>query len=125
MTATMTLNRQPHDNEIYSCGFRGAYLLPCDLLRTNKNESSGERCVSHHVSLITFLAKLLIPSFVEKKSVDRFPGTQTGHSFPGFQVTSHEISYDENEEPMVVPLQRISETNFLRCERNTSGEFLV
>ncbi|XP_003737041.1 uncharacterized protein LOC100908530 [Galendromus occidentalis] len=43
------------------------------------------------------------------------------------KVTSHEVSDDEDEDPIiVVPLQRISETNFFRFQRNpSSGEFLV
>lgn len=44
-----------------------------------------------------------------------------------FQVTSHEMSDDENEDPIiVVPLQRVNSTNFFRFQRNpASGEYLV
>ncbi|XP_022643435.1 uncharacterized protein LOC111242829 isoform X2 [Varroa destructor] len=43
------------------------------------------------------------------------------------KVTSHEVSDDENEDPIiVVPLQRVNSTNFFRFQRNpASGEYLV
>ncbi|OQR73302.1 hypothetical protein BIW11_09821 [Tropilaelaps mercedesae] len=43
------------------------------------------------------------------------------------KVTSHEVSDDENEDPIiVVPLQRVNATNFFRFQRNpASGEYLV
>ena len=63
---------------------------------------------------------------LETLSVDH-QRLKESHAFFGFQVTSHEVSDDEDEDPIiVVPLQRISETNFFRFQRNpSSGEFLV
>ncbi|XP_022685943.1 uncharacterized protein LOC111258732 isoform X2 [Varroa jacobsoni] len=88
-------------------------------------------CLSIGVCLA--FAKPIMDQHYRKVETDDLPPSITGYdefemkALDGFQVTSHEVSDDENEDPIiVVPLQRVNSTNFFRFQRNpASGEYLV